>query len=94
MLAESDLFSQEINAFKTKIIDDITSEHTTYWLDKNAILAEIDKIIAADYGILSEDDKIALQTRRQQFENAEKNGIQLNHREGVEDFQSLKRKVQ
>lgn len=83
ILAESPLFENEIETYKDQLIHDITDSHVTYWQPKDAILKELDEIIAADYGILNEEDKIALKTRRKLFENPSANGIQVNHRSGV-----------
>lgn len=83
VLAHSAMFEEEIETYKDQILHDITDSHITYWQPKDAILSELDEILAADYGILNEEDKIALKTRRKLFENPESNGIELNNKSGV-----------
>lgn len=76
-------FHQEIIDFKNNIIDDITGVNgITYWNSKEKILDEMNKIISSSFEILSKEDKIALGTRRNQFENASANNIVLNQRTG------------
>jgi len=82
LLAESDLFALEIETLKTNLINDITNEEITYWYDKKAILVELNNILAANYGILTTEDKIALETRKKHFQNPEENGIKLDYRSG------------
>ncbi len=85
VLVNSNLFELRIEDYKNQIITDITNTQNTYWFPKDAILEEIDMILNAGYGILSDDDKIALQTRRKMFESPEDNGIEVNHRAGFHD---------
>jgi len=76
-------FHQEIIGFKNHIIDDITGMNgITYWNSKDKILEEINKIISSSFEILSKEDQIALETRRDQFKNAAENKIILNLRTG------------
>lgn len=82
LLAESDLFAPEIEQLKNDLINDITNNEITYWYDQKAILAELSAILAAKYGILSQEDKIALETRKKHFEKPEENDIKLNFRAG------------
>ena len=86
ILAHSPLFEEEIEDYKNQIIKDITDSHVSYWQPKDAVLRELDEIIAADFGILSEEDKIALNTRRKLFENPEANKIKVNVKSGVHDL--------
>lgn len=82
LLAESDLFAPEINKLKNDLLNDITNNEITYWYDQKAILAELNTILATNYGILTDEDKIALETRKKHFENPVENGIQLDARSG------------
>lgn len=72
------LFHFDLLQFKQQILDDITIDHITYWESKEKILQEIDAIIKANIPFLSKEDKIALEVRRGQFEEAKKYNIQLN----------------
>lgn len=76
-------FRPEVLAIKDQVVNDITSPHISYWEKKSEIIAELDKIIQSNYDILDENDKMALQKRRKQFENAEKNGIKVNQQAGI-----------
>lgn len=82
LLAESDLFAPEIETLKNNLINDITNEEITYWYDKKAILVELNAILNANYGILTNEDKVALETRKKHFQNPEENGIKLDYRSG------------
>ena len=82
LLIESDLFEEEITEMKQDILNDITGSYVTYWEEKEKIIGEIDTIISANYGLFSEEEKIALVTRKEQFENPEENDIEVNHRSG------------
>jgi len=84
-LAESDLFAPEIESLKNKLLEDITNPEITYWNEKKAVLDEISTILEANLGILSEEDKIALETRKKHFEHPDENGIKLNYRSGQHD---------
>lgn len=88
LLAESDLFAPEIETLKNNLINDITNDRITYWYDKKAILVELNAILAANYGILTNEDKIALETRKKHFENPEANGIKLDFRSGNQEESS------
>lgn len=83
LLKKSDLFAEEIDAMKRDILNDMTDTYVTYWEERDKIIEEIDAIIKADYDLLSEEDKIALETRKMQFENLEENNIEVNHRSGM-----------
>ena len=76
-------FRAEVFQIKNDIISDIIAPKTTYWEKKEAIIAELDRIIESNYAILNENDKIALRKRRLMFEQAEQNGIQLNQQSGI-----------
>jgi hypothetical protein len=76
------LFASEINNIKDRLIDDITGKDIDYWEEKEKILAELDTIIVANFGILNNEDMIALKTRRMQFEYPAENNIKVNFRSG------------
>jgi hypothetical protein len=83
-LAASALFEPEYMEFKTRLLDDISGLTLSYWNDQAAILAELDAIILADFGILTSTEKASLKARRKQFEQPAANGIKLNFRNGLE----------
>jgi uncharacterized protein YcfL len=85
LLAESDLFAPEIDKLKNDLLNDITNNEITYWYDQKAILVELNSILEANYGILSDEDKIALETRKKHFENPLENNIKLDRRSGNEE---------
>lgn len=82
-LNKSDLFAAEINELKDKLINDITNKEVEYWENKDKILAELDAILAANFRrALTNEDIIALKTRRKQFEFPVENKIKTNLRTG------------
>ena len=82
IIKKSDLFANEITGLKDRLIDDITNKDVDYWENKDKILGEIDAILAANISALSNEDIIALKTRRKQFEYPAENGIKVNFRSG------------
>lgn len=80
LLAESKLFEKPILNLKIEIIDDISAEYVTYWETKEKILSEMKKIISADFNFLTNEDKIILKTRYEQFKKPKANKIEVNHR--------------
>lgn len=82
VLYKSGLFRPEITKIKNLWMNDIGGKDVTYWETKDKILKEMDSIIKSDYRILSRSDKIALETRKKQFENPDKNQIVLNQKSG------------
>ena len=81
-LASGRLFEPEYKRFKSQLLDDINGVSLSYWNDRDAILRELDAIIAADFGMLTSTEKAGLKARRIQFEQPGANGIQLNFRTG------------
>jgi hypothetical protein len=79
------LFALEIKKIKNQLIDDITNKNVEYWENKDEIRTELDAIIAANFKVLTNEDMIALKTRRQQFEYPVENNIKFNLRSGVAD---------
>lgn len=82
-LADSRLFESEFMDFKNQLLDDIMGVQLSYWNGQEAILQELDGILADDLGILTSIEKEKLKKRRDQFSDPEKNGIQLNYRSGL-----------
>lgn len=82
LLKKSDLFAEEVEAMKADLLNDITGSYVTYWEEREKIIAEIDTIIKADYDLFSAEDIIALETRKEQFEQPEEFEIEVNHRSG------------
>lgn len=83
-LAAGALFEPEYLEFKSRLLDDIAGLTLSYWNDQASILAELDAIISADFGILTSSEKASLKARRKQFEQPAANGIKLNFRNGLE----------
>lgn len=84
-LSQSPLFEKELLSIKSDIVADITNPENTYWWPQADILRELKAILEENFSILTEPDKIALRTRLQQFEQADKNGIKMDHRSGKHD---------
>lgn len=82
LLKKSDLFLEQIDDMRQDILNDMTGSYVTYWETSDKILEEIDAILKADYELLSDQDKIALETRKGQFENLEESDIEVNHKSG------------
>ncbi len=82
-LQQSDLFAKELKRLKARLLNDMTESHVTYWESQEKILAELDRILSADFHILDNADRIALQTRRQQFNDPQQFGIQVNMQSGT-----------
>ena len=89
----SPMFETEIFKIRDQLLDDILlsgdPEYSGngFWEPQEKILEELDKIIAADFSIITKDQKTALQTRRQIIQDAEKNRIVLNQRAGLEGLE-------
>ncbi len=81
-LSNSTLFKAEILRMKEHLINDISDSDVTYWEEQEKIVEELDTIIQSNFTILTNTDKIALTTRRLQFDEPEKHGIQLNMQAG------------
>jgi hypothetical protein len=81
-LKRSPMFLDETLRIKDQVIEDITRKNNTYWESKSKIMEELDAIQVADLSILTNEDKIALETRKKQFENPSANNITINQRTG------------
>jgi len=82
-MAADRLFEPEYRHFKSALLDDIAGLKLSYWNDREAILRELDAILAADFGMLTPVEKAGIEARRKQFENPAENGIRLNFRAGI-----------
>lgn len=76
------LFEAPLTEMKNRIIEDITSAETSFWQPAAEAISELDTILAADYKVLTPNDKIALSTRRKQLEDPKKHNLQVNLRAG------------
>ena len=83
LLVFKDLLGEEIGRFRGLLLNDMTAPGVTYWEEREKAIAELDSILAADFAVLGDKGKIALQARRRQFEEPDQYGIQFNHRSGI-----------
>ena len=83
VLKNSSLFENEILKLKNEMLTDIIGIGITYWEPQNKIIEELNKIIAADFNVLTIEDKIGLVTRNKMFEKVKANKIELNKRAGL-----------
>jgi len=83
LLEKSDLFTPELSRLKARLVNDMTEPHVTYWETKEKIQTELDRILGADFSVLTETDKALLQDRRQSFENPDSSNIEVNHQSGI-----------
>lgn len=67
---------------KTAVIADITNSKNQFWLPLREIKQELEAILKADYRMLSKEERVSLETRRKQLDDAEANGIITNARAG------------
>ena len=74
--------AEPIAKWKKDLLEDITNTENTYWFGQEAIEQELDQIIASDLGILSQNDRVALEVRRKQFADPEKFEISVDQRSG------------
>jgi hypothetical protein len=79
------LFAVYFDAIKNNLVDDITNTNTTYWEQKDKIMAELTEIVALDLAILTKADNIALKTRLLQFRKPQKFGLSVNLQSGREE---------
>jgi len=82
MAQSTGLFKDNLQALKEQLLEDIMQSEEGYWERSEAILAELDSILAMENAILTPTDRIALQTRRKMFENPAANGILTNLKSG------------
>lgn len=76
------LFQPELTALKEAVLDDILDKKTVYWQPKELIVKEMNQILKANFSILNNRDRVALQARLAMFENPEANGVRVNLRSG------------
>lgn len=84
ILSQNDLFQPELMEMKKRLLDDIANAEGGYWETDTKIKAELDSIINADFTIFTANDKVILQTRREQFENVIANEISTNLKSGLD----------
>ena len=77
------LFHPEILVLKDRLVEDMTGASVGYWESADKIIPELDTILNADLTIFTKNDKIALETRRKQFDQPEEHGIRANLRAGT-----------
>ncbi len=68
VLLAGGLFRPEHLRWKDQILADILDNSRSYWQPKEKILAELDQIVEARLGCLSDRDRLALNARRGMFE--------------------------
>jgi hypothetical protein len=67
---------------KTAVIANITDSKNQFWLPLREIQQELDAILSANYRMLSKEERVSLETRRKQLDNADAFGILTNARAG------------
>ncbi len=85
---ESEPFMENVLKIKQDLINDILnpigqSGEMEYWEPQDKILSELDAILATDIAILTQEDRVALETHRKRVADAEANKIKTNFRSGV-----------
>ncbi len=78
-------FRSEILRMKAEIINDMTQEGVEYWEQPDKIMRELDSILARNFEILDDADRIALSTRRTHFEDPGAHGIKTGLGTGIEN---------
>ncbi len=78
----SEVFRPELNLFKQALVEDMVLLNTTFWEPAELAIKELKSILNEDYAFLDESDRLALQKRLADFEQAEKNGLQFNLKAG------------
>lgn len=68
-------FRSEILRIKAEIINDMTQEGVEYWEQPEKIIQELDAILAGNFEVLEDADRIALSTKRKHFEEPAAHGI-------------------
>jgi len=81
-VSKSNLFQKETNDLRDRLIKDITGPNVEYWQPQDEILDELNQILDQGFQQLTKEDVIALEKRREQFENAKANKIRVNQRAG------------
>jgi hypothetical protein len=82
-MASAPLFKTELNALKEALLEDVLDPATEYWLSQEAILQEMDQLLALPPDVLDAPTKTALQSRRAILEQPEQSGIKMNLRGGA-----------
>lgn len=76
-------FEKELNQLKNKLLDDI-SLTSDFWEDQDAILAELQAILDAEYKMLGKEDLVELSARLKMLKNPGKYDLKTNLFEGGE----------
>jgi hypothetical protein len=82
-MASAPLCKTELNALKEALLEDVLDPATEYWLSQEAILQEMDQLLALPPDVLDAPTKTALQSRRAILEQPEQSGIKMNLRGGA-----------
>lgn len=82
--AAAPLFQPELKALKESLLEDILAPATEYWQSQEAILQEMDQLLALPPEVFDARTRTALQSRRAMFEHPEQHKIRMNLRGGVE----------
>lgn len=82
-LKKSDMFLDETIKIKNEILDDIAGKEITYWEPAAKAKKELDDILKANLSILTSEDKILIETRKAMFDDPKANGIEVNHKAGM-----------
>jgi hypothetical protein len=77
---QGELFAPFVQKIKIELLNDIIAANH-YWQPKEKLIAELKKIIAADFKCLSDHDKIALEERMKMFESPKAYQIFVNQRD-------------
>lgn len=75
-------FLPEIRRWKDCILDCILGKNVSFWQPASECAAETRAILSDNFSLLNTRDRLALETRLQDFENPEKSGLRFNLRTG------------
>ena len=81
-LAASQLFAPELMQIKDALLEDMLDKNTRYWQSQEAILKDLDHIIAVAPTCLSSQESSAVRLRRVMLEDPVRHGIRVNLRSG------------
>lgn len=72
-------FATAIRSFTQNLVNDMTSANVTYWESAEAIVLELTQILDRQWTVLTQADRIALQTRLKQFRNPQRYGLETGY---------------
>lgn len=81
-------FKIEVEELKQDLINDISLSNR-YWLTLESVLEELDSILARNYIILNDNDRVELVNRRQILSNYQQNDIEMGLFESYEQKNEL-----